>query len=241
MRKSLYYLLFIAALVIVLPASAWAHTGLKTSNPADGDVVTASLAQLELTFNTVIEPLSALTVTNEGGEEIPVRIETGNNEMKGVFEQPLENGTYTVKWRIIGEDSHNVDGSYTFKVERQATASAGDAADGPTKPSTDAGSETSADLGGNAADASTTTPDAATSGQTEADAGAKPASPAEVEQTEPSGENNHVDTANEQPDAAASDAASDDSISGSTILWSAFGVLLLGGFIFGVVRIASKS
>ncbi|MFC4101402.1 copper resistance CopC family protein [Paenibacillus xanthanilyticus] len=228
MRKSLHSLWLIAILLMLLPTSALAHTGVKTSSPAKGDVVTTPLTQLELTFNTVIEPLSSLIVTNEAGEEVPVTVEIGKDSMKGVLEQPLVSGTYTVKWRIIGEDGHNVDGDYTFKVERQAE----ETPMAPSEPTASAVGETGA-----------AAPDqeAAASGQTNAAEGSNVSTPTPDEQPQAAVDNRDADTAVTQQAESGADETSGGTINGTTIMWVIFGVLLLGGFVFGVVRIASKS
>ncbi|MFB9328221.1 copper resistance protein CopC [Paenibacillus aurantiacus] len=247
MRKSLLTLLLIAVVLILLPTSALAHTGLKSSNPADGDVVTTSLSELELTFNTVIEPLSALTVANEAGEKIPVQIETGKESMKAVFEQPLTNGNYTVKWRIIGEDSHNVDGEYAFKVERQAeeqpAAPAEDTTAADAPPGAGGGTEqpAGAATSGTEDGVPTAEQDAVPTSGTNDTAGTNASTPSGTEQPQSPAGNGDDETADAQQLASGAGEAAGVSMSGSTILWVVFGVLLLGGFIFGVVRIASKS
>ncbi|TYP79057.1 copper resistance CopC family protein [Paenibacillus methanolicus] len=246
MRKSLLTLVLVAIVLTLLPTGALAHTGVKTSNPAKGDVVKTPLSELEVTFNTVIEPLSALTVTNEAGEEVPVTVETGKDSMKGVFEQPLASGTYTVKWRIIGEDGHNVDGEYAFKVERQAeetpSASTDAAADErlPDAGASDSGTEPTTSAGGDAG-AATSDQEAEASGLPDASEGANSSPPASEEQTPASTDNGNAESAAAQQADSDADEMSGGSMNGSTIMWVVFGVLLLGGFIFGVVRIASKS
>ncbi|SEN96726.1 copper resistance protein CopC [Paenibacillus sp. OV219] len=109
-------LCFILFTVLLLPQPVSAHTDLKKSTPANGDTVTAALGEIKLSFATEIQPLVVLTVTDASKKEVPVKIETGKDNMTGVFDAPLADGTYTVNWRIIGEDGHNIKGEYSFTV-----------------------------------------------------------------------------------------------------------------------------
>ncbi|SDW04083.1 copper resistance protein CopC [Paenibacillus sp. CF384] len=102
--------------VAMLPQTASAHTDLKDSTPAKDETVTTALSEIQLTFATQIEPVVVLKVTDASHKEIPVKAEADKNDLTGVFETPLANGTYTVNWRIIGEDGHNITGEYSFTV-----------------------------------------------------------------------------------------------------------------------------
>lgn len=119
MRKvmqKLFVLLIVPLLLI--PHSAYAHSKLTSSVPEDGQTVTEELRELVLVFNTPIEPLSTLTVSDEQGADYKMAdIRVEDAEMIGTLEQPLGNGVYTVQWKIIGGDGHPVEGAFTFRVE----------------------------------------------------------------------------------------------------------------------------
>ncbi|GGG14369.1 copper resistance CopC family protein [Paenibacillus abyssi] len=118
MNKYIARLAIVMFLIFLFPNTAWAHTGLQSSSPANAEVVTSEVDRIELTFNTKIEPLSGITVQDGNGEEIQLKkIETGKNSIVGLTEAPLQNGTYTVNWRIIGEDGHAINGTYSFIVQ----------------------------------------------------------------------------------------------------------------------------
>ncbi|QHW29799.1 copper resistance protein CopC [Paenibacillus rhizovicinus] len=126
---------FILVALLMLPNMVSAHTGLKSSTPANGDTVTKALTEIDLTFATTIEPLSVLKVTGEDGKEIAVTSINGDNDIKGAFKAPLTNGKYKVAWRIIGEDGHNISGEYSFTVAvppNQAQPSTGNDTAAPT-------------------------------------------------------------------------------------------------------------
>nr|WP_246427764.1 copper resistance CopC family protein [Paenibacillus phyllosphaerae] len=107
--------------MLVWPQSVSAHTGLKSSSPAKDETITSELKEIELNFNTVIEPMTVLTVTDAQGAEIPVKVEAGDNSIRGAFSASLANGAYKVEWRIIGEDGHNITGEFAFDVAKPET------------------------------------------------------------------------------------------------------------------------
>ena len=89
-----------------------AHTGLTSSSPADGEDVTEDVHEIVLEFNTKIETTSTVKVFNENKEEIIVsNTQVSDNVMTGGFMSPLDNGTYTVEWKIIGADGHPIQGN----------------------------------------------------------------------------------------------------------------------------------
>ncbi|MCR2804805.1 copper resistance CopC family protein [Paenibacillus soyae] len=111
-------LILIAAMVCVFPATAMAHSKLESATPAVSSKVDASPQTIEMVFNTKIEKISNFKLFNEAGQEIETGDSNVNGDtMTGTVPTPLENGAYTVKWTIIGADSHAVEGEYSFTVE----------------------------------------------------------------------------------------------------------------------------
>jgi len=99
-------------------SSAFGHSGLSSSTPASGEVVKGELSSLTLMFNTTIEKTSMFKVLNEDGVEVPIEeIIIKQNEMIGKLSKPLEEGEFTVKWKIIGKDGHPIENTYSFRVE----------------------------------------------------------------------------------------------------------------------------
>lgn len=98
--------------------SALAHTGLETSSPEDGEVVTEELREIALTYEGKIEQGGTLEVSNSNGQSIPVEdISIADTQMTGTFTNALENGDYTVVWNIIGADGHPIAGEFSFTVD----------------------------------------------------------------------------------------------------------------------------
>jgi methionine-rich copper-binding protein CopC len=111
-------ILLCAVLLLLLPTTAWAHTGLKKASPNKEEVMNQEVNSIILEFNGAIEPLSTLKLVNQQGEEIKVGpIEVNDNNLQGSINPALPDGEYTVQWKIIGEDGHPIKGTYSFTVE----------------------------------------------------------------------------------------------------------------------------
>lgn len=114
--KKIYVLLLL--LLFTFTPSVLAHSGLESSVPQDGEVVTENISTLSLTFNTIIEGTSTFKITKERDQEVSVAEHiVKEEEMIGTLSSPLEDGTYTVTWKIIGEDGHPIENSYSFSVD----------------------------------------------------------------------------------------------------------------------------
>lgn len=106
-----------AALIcfFIISSNAYAHTGLKSSNPANGSTVTEALNEISLIFETKIEKTSSFKLLNVANEEIEVtNISVGEYEMIGTVDSSVENGSYTIRWKIIGVDGHPIEGEVPF-------------------------------------------------------------------------------------------------------------------------------
>lgn len=101
-----------------------AHTGLTSSSPADGEVVVADIYKVDLEFNSKIESTSTVKVFNENEKEMIIsNTQVNDHVMTGAFMSPLDKGTYTVEWKIIGADGHPIQGSYSFVVSQEEVGS----------------------------------------------------------------------------------------------------------------------
>jgi copper transport protein len=105
--------------VVPLASRAGAHATLVGTSPADDSVVDAVPERVELQFDEPVEVV-------DGG--IQVIAPDGSRADRGPVDPdddgatlvvPIEGageGTYTVAWRVISEDSHNLTGSFVFHV-----------------------------------------------------------------------------------------------------------------------------
>lgn len=118
--RQLLIFAFIFVLVLCSPVHTFAHTQLETSSPKEGELLTTEITEISLQFNTTIESLSSLKLINSANQEIPLDPTTINeNTMIRQLSNgtALENGDYTVEWKIVGKDGHPIEGNYTFTVE----------------------------------------------------------------------------------------------------------------------------
>ncbi|MFF3334212.1 copper resistance CopC/CopD family protein [Streptomyces sp. NPDC002888] len=106
-----------ALLVGAGPASA--HAALTGSDPAQGVVVDKAPTQVSLTFSEKVATNDAsLRVLDPKGK----RVDTGKpSNVSGTtyavqLHSGLPDGTYTVTYQVVSEDSHPVAGAYTFSV-----------------------------------------------------------------------------------------------------------------------------
>lgn len=107
----------IALLLLMAPQIAFAHTGLESASPSENEMIKEPLTEIRLKFNTDIESLSRIVLHDEQENEIAIAVDINQDTMTGKLDKPLENGTYTVNWSIMGEDTHVIKGSYSFTVQ----------------------------------------------------------------------------------------------------------------------------
>jgi len=122
--KVKWLVLFILVLSVVQPFSVSAHTSLKNSNPAEGEVIKGDLSKIRLNFDTAIEKTSTVELKTAQGDvvllEKPLII---GNEWSAVVQQKLESGTYLIRWKLISEDGHLVEGTIRFNVKAAVASS----------------------------------------------------------------------------------------------------------------------
>ncbi|WP_368502860.1 copper resistance protein CopC (plasmid) [Alkalihalophilus sp. As8PL] len=117
MKKAL--LLFIICFLL-FPNSTFAHTGLVSSSPSEGEVLTVSPEEIVLEFNTKVEQGSQFQVINPSGNGVAVTgISVEDNMLYGMFPQELQGGDYQILWNIIGADGHPIEGEISFTVESE--------------------------------------------------------------------------------------------------------------------------
>src|SRR5947209_8014802 len=113
--------------VVASAAPAWAHATLENSNPPQSGEVDQAPPQLTLTFNENVEvSLGAVQVFSCSGARVTVGAphHAPKSDHEVVADLPhLDQGTYSVYWRVISADSHPVHGGYTFTVGRIAAQS----------------------------------------------------------------------------------------------------------------------
>jgi copper resistance protein C len=115
--------LITALLFFLLGTNVFAHSHLEDSSPKDGAVLTESLKEIKLTFETNLEPTSTFTVADANGTSVTLPVEIKGNQLVGVLQNDLTNGAYSIHWKIIGTDGHPLEGDLSFTVQLPAVSS----------------------------------------------------------------------------------------------------------------------
>ncbi|GAA1992177.1 copper resistance CopC/CopD family protein [Kitasatospora viridis] len=136
MRKALaWFTTLTAALLLVLgtAGAASAHAALLQTDPAQNSVVATEPTAVTLTFSeNVTLSDDAVRVLDPAGKQVDTG-SPGHADGKGdtatVGLRPgLANGTYTVAWRAVSEDTHVVGGAFTFSIGAPSDTSVNPAA-----------------------------------------------------------------------------------------------------------------
>ena len=101
------------------PLAAWAHSFPEQETPSAGEKVASSPSEVVIKFDAPIEKLFAkLEVTGADGTNQAAGAPqiTDDGIRMSVKVPALKPGDYTVKWAVVGIDTHHTEGSYTFSV-----------------------------------------------------------------------------------------------------------------------------
>ena len=98
---------------------ASAHSFPESETPSAGQKVSSPPAEVTINFDAPIEKLFAkLEVTGADGKNEAAgapQISDDGRRMS-VKVASLKPGDYTVKWAVVGIDTHHTEGSYTFSI-----------------------------------------------------------------------------------------------------------------------------
>ena len=106
----------------LIATAAQAHAKLASTNPAADAVLAESPKELRLTFNEgLIAKFSGIELKTEKGD----KVETGNamadpadnKQLSVPLPAALADGVYSIKWHAVSEDTHKLDGAYSFTVK----------------------------------------------------------------------------------------------------------------------------
>ncbi len=111
----------IAVLAIVMANGivASAHSFPESEVPSAGQKVASAPSEVTINFDAPIEKLFAkLEVTDADGKNEAVGTPQISEDARviSVKVNPLKPGDYTVKWAVVGIDTHHTEGSYTFSI-----------------------------------------------------------------------------------------------------------------------------
>jgi methionine-rich copper-binding protein CopC len=106
-----------------LATSADAHPKLKFVSPAADVSSKVAPKEIKLNFSEgVIAKFSGLELKNEAGKTIttgvPVNDRGDQKQLVVPLSAPLTAGRYKVTWHAVSQDTHRVNGEYSFEVAR---------------------------------------------------------------------------------------------------------------------------
>ena len=119
-------LLLAVLLAMLVPTSvARAHTGLDASTPADASAVDGPVTEVVLDYTGTPTALAdgIVVADAEGVQYTPVDIRQDGLRITAQFDPPLADGSYTLAWRVRSDDTHVIDGSFSFAVVAPAAPS----------------------------------------------------------------------------------------------------------------------
>ncbi|MEU8923467.1 FixH family protein [Kitasatospora sp. NPDC048545] len=129
------------ALMLAGAGPASAHATLDSTDPRQNSVVATAPQAVTLTFSESVSLSSdSVRVLDPAGKAVdtgdPAHADGRGNTARVGLKGGLANGTYTVAWRAVSDDSHPVGGAFTFSIGApsdtsvSATALQGAKADG---------------------------------------------------------------------------------------------------------------
>jgi putative copper export protein/methionine-rich copper-binding protein CopC len=124
---SIFLLLLVLAIFVspLFPHNASAHNREKTSDPANGSVLSVAPKQITFYFKQAVgEDSLTVLLIDPTGSRIPLRILRAA-QLEAVAEiPPIQDGVYSARWKLISSDGHPVTNKVTFTVDSQGALGA---------------------------------------------------------------------------------------------------------------------
>jgi LPXTG-motif cell wall-anchored protein len=111
-----------AVILIASPVNAFAHGDIIQAIPAADSKVIAAPTEVSIEFDSKLQTLgtstvNSVTVTNDQGAVISQAISTvDGTKISTKWISPDVTGLVSVRYRIVSEDGHPVEGDYSFTV-----------------------------------------------------------------------------------------------------------------------------
>jgi methionine-rich copper-binding protein CopC len=114
--------LFLALVAWVLSVGlALGHSGLQRTEPPAESKLKRPPSEVKLFFSERLEPAySTVRVKDGNGAQVDrqdAHVDPSNPLLLRATLQPLEQGAYTVNWRVLSVDGHVTEGRFAFQVK----------------------------------------------------------------------------------------------------------------------------
>src|SRR5438874_7489275 len=107
----------LSAAAAAAPPAAWAHARLVSASPSDGAVLPTAPRQVTIRFDEPVRALSGTTVVaNSGKRPVVAGKPRTHGRVLAISLRKLGDGDYTVRWRVLSDDGHTVQGVFPFAV-----------------------------------------------------------------------------------------------------------------------------
>lgn len=134
MRKSLPLTFLILAGLFLNPTVAYAHAGVISSNPTEGQVLTEMAKEISVTFSDELlvvadKEINTLKLTRYDGPAVLLENLTikGNVLTASVTAGDYQPGLYEIAYRVISADGHEVSDLITFSLDTSLASPASSA------------------------------------------------------------------------------------------------------------------
>jgi len=114
-----------AAVLVLAPVRALAHSQLVSSTPADGSVWSSPPETARLVFSSQVDPaLVRVSVAAPDGTAATVRPQVQNRQVIVPVPGSRTAGGYEVRYRVVSVDGHTAAGQVAFRVQQATGAGA---------------------------------------------------------------------------------------------------------------------
>lgn len=125
MKRTIAILASATVLWAVGSTSAFAHSGLTSSTPVDGAIVTEAPAAITFTFDEeLLADADSISVNAaDGTNVVSAKVQPVGNTVELPWPADLANGDYQVAYRVVSADGHPVTGAISFSFVGSPIAS----------------------------------------------------------------------------------------------------------------------
>ena len=115
--------LVVAAGLVLVPATASAHTGFQSSTPAEGAAIDEPVSLVTIVFTGEANPVGDqfVALTPSGVVQAAASFVTVDDKIFSItFDPPLAGGQVGIRWNVQAADAHPIEGAFSFTVNAPA-------------------------------------------------------------------------------------------------------------------------